>query len=56
MTPDPHVALLVVVTLAVGSPMAVAVLQKSGLELRKRQRTCPSCGCRIDARVCSTCR
>ncbi|HET6943948.1 MAG TPA: hypothetical protein VFI01_01235 [Gaiellaceae bacterium] len=55
MAPDPHVVTLVVLTLAVGWLMTMAGLKKSALELRKRQRTCPSCGRRIDARVCSTC-
>jgi recombinational DNA repair protein RecR len=55
MAPDPHVVTLVVLTLAVGWLMTMAGLKKSVLELRKRQRTCPSCGRRIDARVCSTC-
>ena len=55
MTPDAHIVTLVVLTLAVGWLMAVAGLQKSALEPRRRRRTCPSCGRRIDARVCSTC-
>jgi hypothetical protein len=55
MAPDPHVVTLVVLTLAVGWMMTMAGLKKSALELRKRQRTCPSCGRRIEARVCSTC-
>jgi hypothetical protein len=55
MAPDPHVVTFVVLTLAVGWLMTMAGLKKSALELRKRQRTCPSCGRRIDARVCSTC-
>jgi hypothetical protein len=55
MAPDPHVVTLVVLTLAAGWLMTMAGLKKSALELRKRQRTCPSCGRRIDARVCSTC-
>jgi hypothetical protein len=55
MAPDPHVVTLVVLTLAVGWLMTMAGLKKSALELRKRQRTCPSCGRRIEARVCSTC-
>lgn len=55
MTPDVHTVTLVVLTLAVGWLMAAAGLQKSALELRRRKRTCPSCGRRIDARVCSSC-
>jgi len=39
-----HIALLAVLTLAVGYLMAVAGIQKSALEWRRRRRTCPSCG------------
>jgi len=55
MTFDPHLATVAAATLGVGWLMAVAGLQKSALELRKRRRTCPSCGRYIQARVCSTC-
>jgi recombinational DNA repair protein RecR len=50
-----HVATIAIVTLAVGWLMMVAGLQKSALELRKRRRTCPSCGKLIESRVCSSC-
>ena len=56
MTFAPHVATLAVATLAIGWLMTMAGLQKSALELKKRRRTCPSCGRRIDARTtCTTC-
>jgi hypothetical protein len=55
MTFDVHTAVLAVVTLGVGWLMMVSGLQKSALELRKRRRTCPSCGKLIESRVCSTC-
>ncbi len=55
MTLDPHIALMVVVTLGVGWLMAMAGLQKSALELRRRRRVCPSCGREIRARACTTC-
>jgi exosome complex RNA-binding protein Csl4 len=55
MTLDPHVMTLAVATLGVGWLMAYAGLSKSALELKKKQRTCPSCGRRIEARVCSIC-
>jgi hypothetical protein len=55
MTFDPHLAALAAATLGVGWLMAVAGLQKSALELKKRRRRCPSCGRHIQARVCSTC-
>jgi hypothetical protein len=50
-----HVALLIVLTLAVGYLMALAGLQKSALEWRRPRRVCPSCGRAIDARVCTAC-
>jgi NADH pyrophosphatase NudC (nudix superfamily) len=55
MTPDMHIAILVVVTLATGWLMAVAGVQKSALEWRRRRRICPSCGREIHARTCTTC-
>lgn len=55
MTFDPHVVMLAVVTLSIGWLMAIAGLQKNALELRKRRRTCPSCGRHIQSRVCSSC-
>jgi NADH pyrophosphatase NudC (nudix superfamily) len=55
MTFVPHVMSLTLVTLGVGSLMALAGLQKSALEWRRRRRICPSCGREIHARVCTTC-
>jgi exosome complex RNA-binding protein Csl4 len=55
MTLDPHLMTLAVATLGVGWLMAYAGLSKRALELKKKQRTCPSCGRRIEARVCSAC-
>jgi hypothetical protein len=55
MTFDPHVALLAAITLGAGWLMAVAGLQKSALERRRRRRICPSCGHEIRARVCVNC-
>jgi hypothetical protein len=52
MTIDPHIALLAVVTLGVGYVMALAGVQKSALEWRRRRRVCPSCGRHIETRVC----
>jgi hypothetical protein len=53
---DLHLAILATVTLAAGWLMAVAGLQKSALEWRRRRRICPSCGRVIEDRVCSGCR
>jgi exosome complex RNA-binding protein Csl4 len=52
---DLHTATLAILTLGVGWAMAAAGLQKSALELRRRRRTCPSCGRQIARRVCSNC-
>lgn len=56
MNLDPHLATVAVATLGIGWLMTVAGLQKSALELRNRRRVCPSCGRRMRARVCSSCR
>jgi len=52
---DLNIALLAVVTCGIGYLMMVAGLSKSSLELKRRQRVCPSCGRRIEARVCRAC-
>jgi hypothetical protein len=52
---NPHVMTLAVATLGVGWVMTQAGLAKSALELKRRKKVCPSCGRRIDARVCSSC-
>jgi NADH pyrophosphatase NudC (nudix superfamily) len=49
---DPNIAILVVVTMVVGYLMAVAGINKSALEWRRRHRICPSCGRAIVARAC----
>ena len=55
MTFDPHMVTLAVVTLAIGWLMAMAGLQKSALELKRRRRVCPSCGRDIKNDVCANC-
>jgi hypothetical protein len=52
---DPHTAMMAVITLGVGWVMMQAGLQKSALELRRRKRTCPSCGRHIASRTCTNC-
>jgi hypothetical protein len=47
-----HIAVFAVLTLGVGYMMALAGIQKSALEWRRRRRTCPSCGREIVARTC----
>ena len=55
MTAAPHLATLVLATLAIGWLMTMAGLQKSALELKKRKRVCPSFGRLIEARTCAGC-
>ena len=52
---DPNIVALCTVTCGIGYQMTVAGLSKSALELRRRQRVCPSCGRQIRARVCRAC-
>jgi hypothetical protein len=49
---DPHLVLLGLLTAGVGYIMAVAGVQKSALEWRRRRRTCPSCGRQVLRGVC----
>jgi hypothetical protein len=49
---DPQIAVLAIVTMGVGYVMTLAGLNKNALEWRRRDRTCPSCGRAIRARVC----
>jgi NADH pyrophosphatase NudC (nudix superfamily) len=50
-----NIAMVLVVTLLAGWLMAIAGVQKSALEWRRRRRICPSCGREIRARSCTTC-
>ena len=50
MTPDPIT--LAALLMFVGWTMAFAGVKKHVLELKRRTRRCPSCGRRIDGRVC----
>ena len=52
---DPNIALVVALTCGIGYLMVLAGLRKNALELRRRHRVCPSCGRRIQARVCRAC-
>jgi hypothetical protein len=53
MSLDPHLAILALLTTAVGGLMMLAGLGKSALAWR--QRTCPSCGRLVSGR-CYACR
>ena len=49
---DPHLVLLGALTAGVGYLMAVAGIQKSALEWKRRRRTCPACGREVARGVC----
>ena len=50
-----HITILIAVSCGIGYLMIAAGLHKSALELKRRQRLCPSCGRILTTRVCSTC-
>ena len=52
MTFDPHFVTLAALMMAVGWTMTFSGLKKHMLELKRRKRTCPSCGRSIDGPVC----
>jgi NADH pyrophosphatase NudC (nudix superfamily) len=52
VTPDPHLAALAASTAGIGLLMALAGVQKSALEWRRRRRICPSCGHEVRRRAC----
>ena len=53
MTPDPQLAMLGALTMAVGFTMYYAGLKKNMLELKQPKRICPSCGRHITGRICN---
>jgi hypothetical protein len=53
VTVDPHVAALLVSTMAAGLLMAISGIRKNGLEWRRRRRICPSCGRELRRSVCA---
>ena len=53
--PSPHLAVAFAATTGVGFLMIYAGIGKSLLEWRQPRRQCPSCGRRIEHRVCGTC-
>ena len=50
---DPQIAMLAVLTMAIGYTMYFAGLKKNMLELKHRKRICPSCGRNIVGRHCN---
>jgi UPF0716 family protein affecting phage T7 exclusion len=55
-TIDAHTLGFIVASSAAGFLMLRAGLAKSALELRRRRRTCPSCGRQIEGRTCGCAR
>ncbi len=53
MTPDPELAVLAALTMAIGYTMVFSGLKKRALELKRGRRICPSCGREIVGRTCS---
>ena len=49
---DAHTLGFIVASSAAGFLMLRAGLAKSALELKRRERTCPSCGRHIEGRTC----
>jgi hypothetical protein len=52
MTIDPQIVSFAAVAMAIGWTMTFSGLKKQALELRRRERTCPSCGRSITGAVC----
>jgi hypothetical protein len=50
---DPQLAILMISTTGIGFLMLLSGIQKSALDWRRRDRTCPSCGRLIRNRTCS---
>ena len=51
----PQLATTFALTTGIGFLMVLSGLGKSMLELKRRRRSCPSCGRHIDGRVCGAC-
>ena len=52
MTLDPQLVSFAAVAMAIAWTMTFSGLKKGVLELKRRERTCPSCGRSIDGAVC----
>jgi hypothetical protein len=52
MTRDPQLVLFAALAMAVAWTMTFSGLSKHALELKRRRRTCPSCGREIAGAVC----
>ena len=52
MTLDPQFVTFAALAMAIGWTMTFSGLKKHALELKQRQRICPSCGRSISGAVC----
>ena len=52
MTIDPQIVCFAGLAMAIGWTMTFSSLKKGVVELKRRERTCPSCGRSIDGAVC----
>ena len=52
MTTEPQIVAFAALVMAIGWTMTFAGLKKHVLELKRRERTCPSCGRHITGPVC----
>jgi len=52
MTPDPDLVAFAALSMAIGWTMIFSGMKKHALELKRRKRTCPSCGRHISGTVC----
>jgi hypothetical protein len=52
MTTEPQIVAFAAFVMAIGWTMTFSGLKKHVLELKRRERTCPSCGRHISGAVC----
>ena len=52
MTTEPQIVAFAALVMAIGWTMNFSGLKKHVLELKRRDRTCPSCGRHISGAVC----
>ena len=52
LTSDPQMMIIAALTTGVGYLMIQSGLSKSALELKRRRRTCPSCGRHLETCGC----
>ena len=49
---DPQIVAFIALAMAIGWTMTFSGLKKHALELKRRERICPSCGRHISGAVC----